>query len=96
MAAISVKLVPETSRFPVGASVGAYLRSQWPAGIVSGAPIGAAVETVVVAGDGSITFVTLGDDTFPDGTPPKQYVAYLGSPDRYIFFTPNKQRPAYF
>lgn len=94
MAAIPVKLQLDQQRFAVGASVGAYLRSQWPGGIVTGAPVGAAVETVAVAADNSLTFITLGDDAFPDGTPMKEYVAYIGTPDRYVRFVATKKTAA--
>lgn len=51
--------------FPAGTSVGAYPRSAWP-GVSApdaAAPSGAATETQTVAGDGSLTFTTLAENT---------------------------------
>lgn len=94
MAAIPVKLQLDPQRFAVGASVGAYLRSQWAGGVLNGPPNGAAIETVAVAADNSLSFITLGDDTFPDATPMKEYVAYIAAPDRYVRFVATKKTAA--
>lgn len=48
--------VNRSDRFPVGTSVGAYPRA---AHVVGGHPVGAAVETHVVAADGSVGPFTL-------------------------------------
>lgn len=59
-------LRPDPQRFPPATSVAAYKASQWPpGGLEAGAaPVGAAVETVSVAADGSLVFVTLTDDDY--------------------------------
>lgn len=61
----------------MGTSVGAYLRTQWRREI-GGAPEGAAVASATVASDGSLAFSGLAADS--------DYVAYVGSPDRYVRF----------
>lgn len=65
--------------FPVAQNVGAYPRSAWSGGVVSGAPIGAAQQTVAVAAGGTLTFTTLLDDV--------DYVLYanVAGQDRYIW-----------
>jgi hypothetical protein len=78
MAAITLR--PDLQRFPVGTSVGVYLRSAWPGGIVFGAPQGAAIATVAVAADGTLPFTGLGFAV--------EYVGYAASPDRFLRFSP--------
>lgn len=74
-----------SDRFPAGLSVSAYPLSQFPAGQLpwsGGLPGGAsAAATATVAADGSLTLPGLSA-----GTP---YLAYAGSPDRYVMFTPS-------
>jgi hypothetical protein len=94
MAAITTKLQMNPQQFAVGANVGAYLRSQWSGGILNGAPNGAAIETIAVAADYSLTYLTLGNDALPDGTGPAEYVAYIGTPDRYVRFMAVKKAAA--
>lgn len=72
-----------SDRFPVGTSVSAYKRSDFPGvpEVPSGAPSGlVAVSTATVASDGSLTFSGLADDT--------KYAAYasVSGQDRYVFF----------
>lgn len=53
-------LTPPQSIFPIGTTVGAYARTQWPVGRPeTAAPDGAALESHAVASDGTLTFTTL-------------------------------------
>lgn len=69
--------------FPVGATVEAYPRSNWPAHVrhPEGAPLGAATDSAVVAADGTIDFTGLDPDT--------EYLAVYdagGGEHRYVSF----------
>src|SRR4051794_9465665 len=72
-------LHPDPQRFPAGATVKAYKRSNFP-GVwdLTGAPAGSQDASATVASDGSVTFTGLTDDT--------AYVIYAASPDRYSSF----------
>lgn len=80
----NVVLKPNQQSIPAATSVGAYLESALPTPEAMGrgdAPLGAAVETVAVAADGSLTFITLAAGV--------RYVAYVAAPARYIRFIGN-------
>lgn len=69
-------------RFPVGTTVYAYPRSNFPGTWDrTGAPVGASTTSAVVAGDGTVTFVGLEAET--------EYVAYaqVSGQHRYVGFT---------
>jgi hypothetical protein len=74
----SITLQGMIPRFGSGTTVGAYLKSQWPHSQLSGAPEGAAVTTAAVQTDSSLTFSGLTAET--------EYIAYVGTPDRYTSF----------
>jgi hypothetical protein len=78
-------LHPDTQRFPVGATVKAYKRSNFP-GIwdFTGAPAGSQDASATVASDGSITFTGLTENT--------DYVLYAATPDRYAQFATRTTR----
>lgn len=79
----NVVLRPDLQKMPAGTTVAAHLESAFPTGRIGegGAPLGAAVESVAVASDGSLTFATLAAGT--------KYVAYVGTPARYHRFIGN-------
>ncbi len=63
--AASVTLASVANIFPAGTTVGAYPASNWHATLIppSGAAVGAATTTAVVAADGSLAFTGLTEDT---------------------------------
>lgn len=76
-------ILQSSGRFPVGTSVSAYKRANWPGyqqGSIAGAPVGSSDATATVASDGSLTLTGLADLT--------RYVAYasVSSEDRYVGF----------
>lgn len=77
----TVVLNPDPQKFPAGATVKAYKRSNFPAipATPSGAPVGSQDASATVASDGSVTFTGLTDNT--------AYVLYAASPDRYATFS---------
>lgn len=88
----SATLSAASTIFPVGTSVKAYKRSNWPGyqqGAISGSPVGSEDATATVAADGSLTFTGLTAGT--------GYVAYasVGGADKYSRFeAPNAQGTA--
>jgi hypothetical protein len=83
--AVTAVLHPDAQRFPVGATVKAYKRANFP-GIwdFTGAPAGSQDASATVASDGSVTFTGLTENT--------DYVIYAASPDRYAQFATRTTR----
>ncbi len=75
MASITVNLAPTI----VSGTATVYPRSNWPATVSpSGSPVGSSTTSASVGSDGSATFTGL--------TEGAEYVAYQGTPDRYVGF----------
>lgn len=73
MASLTVNLAPT---IPSGTAT-VYPRSNWPTTVdPSGTPVGSSTTSAAVGADGSVTFTGLVENT--------EYVAYQGSPDRYV------------
>lgn len=79
---MSIRALGTSHPFPIAQAVGAYPRTNWLTADLppAGAPAGAALETVNVAADGTLTFLTL--------LPNSVYFAYaaLGGVHTYIKF----------
>lgn len=86
MTTTAITLKPPPQAFPVGTSVKAYRRSNWPQSKLppSGAPVGAIAATVTVATDGTIPFTGLiagatyyaVSDLDPGGSHDYRYMAF--------------------
>lgn len=76
----TVVLNPDAQKFPAGATVKAYKRTNFPAvWDRTGAPQGTQDASATVATDGSVTFTGLTDGT--------EYLLYAATPDRYASFS---------
>lgn len=75
MASVTLKVAPTI----VSGTATVYARSNWPATVApSGSPVGSSTTSASVNSDGTVTFSGLAEDT--------EYVAYQGTPDRYVRF----------